>query len=176
MQCRGEELLLPTDSLFSQHPILLLKSDKLEKRVRCGNPISLPGTADGTYRVYSQDRQFLCLVSGQGRHPDFHQEFLWSVIIMSIKEKVIALGFFDGVHLGHGALLRRTAEEAAARGVTPAVFTFDRPPQGGHHRPALSSHQLGGGPPGADPPPLRHRRGADGALRPRDDDHPLGRF
>ena len=48
---------------------------------------------------------------------------------MSIKEKVIALGFFDGVHLGHAALLRRTAEEAAARGVTPAVFTFDRPPK-----------------------------------------------
>jgi riboflavin kinase/FMN adenylyltransferase len=48
---------------------------------------------------------------------------------MSNKEKVIALGFFDGVHLGHGALLRRTAEEAAARGVTPAVFTFARPPK-----------------------------------------------
>ena len=48
---------------------------------------------------------------------------------MAIKEKVIALGFFDGVHLGHGALLRRTAQEAAARGVTPAVFTFDRPPK-----------------------------------------------
>lgn len=48
---------------------------------------------------------------------------------MSSKEKVIALGFFDGVHLGHAALLRRTAEEAAARGVTPAVFTFDRPPK-----------------------------------------------
>lgn len=48
---------------------------------------------------------------------------------MSIKEKVIALGFFDGVHLGHAALLRRTVEEAARRGVTPAVFTFDRPPK-----------------------------------------------
>ena len=34
---------------------------------------------------------------------------------MSIKEKVIALGFFDGVHLGHAALLRRTVEEAKAR-------------------------------------------------------------
>ena len=61
LQARGEELLLPTDSLFAGHPILLLKSDKAEKRVRCGNPITLPGTADGTYRVYSQDRQFLCL-------------------------------------------------------------------------------------------------------------------
>lgn len=48
---------------------------------------------------------------------------------MSSKEKVIALGFFDGVHLGHAALLRRTTEEAAARGVTPAVFTFDRVPK-----------------------------------------------
>ena len=43
-----------------------------------------------------------------------------------MKERVIALGFFDGVHLGHAALLRRTVEEAAKRGVTPAVFTFDR--------------------------------------------------
>jgi len=66
VQRQGEELLLPTDSLFSQHPILLLKSDKLEKRVRCGNPITLPGTADGTYRVYSQDRQFLCLSQARG--------------------------------------------------------------------------------------------------------------
>ena len=48
---------------------------------------------------------------------------------MSTKEKVIALGFFDGVHLGHAALLRRTVEEAKARGVTPAVFTFDRVPK-----------------------------------------------
>ena len=48
---------------------------------------------------------------------------------MSAKEKVIALGFFDGVHLGHAALLRRTVEEAARRGVASAVFTFDRPPK-----------------------------------------------
>ena len=61
VQAQGEALLLPTDSLFAGHPILLLKSDRAEKRVRCGNPITLPGTPDGTYRVYSQDRQFLCL-------------------------------------------------------------------------------------------------------------------
>ena len=48
---------------------------------------------------------------------------------MAIKERVIALGFFDGVHLGHAALLQRTVEEAVARGVTPAVFTFDRVPK-----------------------------------------------
>lgn len=61
VQAKGEDLLLPTDSLFSEHPILLLKSAKAEKRVRCGNPITLSDVPDGTYRVYSQDRQFLCL-------------------------------------------------------------------------------------------------------------------
>ena len=42
---------------------------------------------------------------------------------------VIALGFFDGVHRGHGALLSKTVERARELGVTPAVFTFDRPPK-----------------------------------------------
>ena len=48
---------------------------------------------------------------------------------MNHQPTVIALGFFDGVHRGHGALLRRTVERAAALGATPAVFTFDRPPK-----------------------------------------------
>ena len=48
---------------------------------------------------------------------------------MSIQPKVIALGFFDGVHLGHGALLRRTVEEAKRRGVRSAVFTWAQPPK-----------------------------------------------
>ena len=46
-----------------------------------------------------------------------------------MRERVIALGFFDGVHLGHGALLRRAAEKAKKRGCESAVFTFDRPPK-----------------------------------------------
>ena len=44
------------------------------------------------------------------------------------KATVIALGFFDGVHLGHGALLKKTAERAREQGVTPAAFTFVRAP------------------------------------------------
>lgn len=42
---------------------------------------------------------------------------------------VIALGFFDGVHIGHGALLRKTVERARELGATPAAFTFDRAPK-----------------------------------------------
>ena len=45
------------------------------------------------------------------------------------KRNVIALGFFDGVHLGHQALLRRAAERAEALGMAPAMFTFDRSPR-----------------------------------------------
>lgn len=44
------------------------------------------------------------------------------------KKRVIALGFFDGVHLGHGALLRRVAEVAGQKGLVPAAFTFDAHP------------------------------------------------
>lgn len=46
-----------------------------------------------------------------------------------MKPTVIALGFFDGVHMGHGALLRRTVERAKELNAAPAVFTFDRPPK-----------------------------------------------
>ena len=49
---------------------------------------------------------------------------------MEDKEKyVIALGFFDGIHLGHQALLRRTVERGQERRLRPAVFTFDRSPR-----------------------------------------------
>lgn len=43
-------------------------------------------------------------------------------------KSVIALGFFDGVHLGHGDLLARTAAVAAERGWRSAALTFDRSP------------------------------------------------
>ena len=39
--------------------------------------------------------------------------------------RAIALGFFDGVHIGHGALLRKTTERAAKLGITPSVLSFD---------------------------------------------------
>ncbi len=47
---------------------------------------------------------------------------------MEKQRTVIALGFFDGVHLGHGALLRRVKETADRLGAVPAAFTFDRSP------------------------------------------------
>ena len=48
---------------------------------------------------------------------------------MKVEKTVIALGFFDGVHRGHGALLRKAAERAGEVNAAPAVFTFDRSPK-----------------------------------------------
>ena len=47
----------------------------------------------------------------------------------SNQKRVIALGFFDGLHLGHQALLRRAAERGAERALAPALLTFDRSPR-----------------------------------------------
>ena len=44
-------------------------------------------------------------------------------------KRVVALGFFDGVHLGHGALLRRTAEKAEELGCRACAMTYDLPPR-----------------------------------------------
>ena len=43
-------------------------------------------------------------------------------------DRVIALGFFDGVHLGHAALLRLTRRRADEMGIPAAVLTFDTHP------------------------------------------------
>ena len=43
--------------------------------------------------------------------------------------RVIALGFFDGVHNGHAALMRRTVQVAEELGAVPSAFTFDPHPQ-----------------------------------------------
>lgn len=45
-----------------------------------------------------------------------------------MNECVLALGFFDGVHLGHGALLRRVRALADEKGLPAAALTFDTHP------------------------------------------------
>ncbi len=48
---------------------------------------------------------------------------------MNVKKKrVVALGFFDGVHLGHGELLKNTKSLAKTLGASPAVLTYSHHP------------------------------------------------
>ena len=44
---------------------------------------------------------------------------------MSKQKRVIALGFFDGIHIGHAALLERTVQRASEIGATPSALSFD---------------------------------------------------
>ena len=46
-----------------------------------------------------------------------------------MKKKIFALGFFDGVHLGHQALLAECGRVAQEIDAVPAAITFDRHPQ-----------------------------------------------
>ena len=48
---------------------------------------------------------------------------------MKKKNKIFALGFFDGVHLGHQALLAECVRLAEELGCETAAITFDRHPQ-----------------------------------------------
>ena len=42
--------------------------------------------------------------------------------------RAVALGFFDGLHLGHAALLKKVTERAAETGAHATVVTFDLHP------------------------------------------------
>ena len=44
---------------------------------------------------------------------------------MAEMKRVIALGFFDGVHRGHGELLKKTRQRAEEIGAMPSVLSFD---------------------------------------------------
>lgn len=48
---------------------------------------------------------------------------------MKADKTIFALGFFDGVHLGHQALLKECCRLAAQMEAKPAAITFDRHPQ-----------------------------------------------
>jgi len=44
------------------------------------------------------------------------------------KKRVIALGFFDGIHIGHSALMRKVLQIGEAKSLVPSVITFDAHP------------------------------------------------
>jgi riboflavin kinase / FMN adenylyltransferase len=56
------------------------------------------------------------------------QTTLWGPETPSIGTAVAAIGVFDGVHVGHQALITDAVGIARARGVSSAVVTFDRDP------------------------------------------------
>ena len=66
VQEAGEALLISTDRFFAQYPALTLPTARLEKLCRCGNPLPMAEVAEGTYRIYGQQGDFLCLSRAAG--------------------------------------------------------------------------------------------------------------
>ena len=52
----------------------------------------------------------------------------WEPTSPSLPRSVVAIGVFDGVHLGHQALLAGTVADAAEMGAASVAITFDRDP------------------------------------------------
>lgn len=52
----------------------------------------------------------------------------WDPAVVDLGPAVVALGVFDGVHLGHRSLIESTCEIARADGLVSAVVTFDPDP------------------------------------------------
>ena len=48
--------------------------------------------------------------------------------VSDLGRSVVSIGFYDGVHLGHRAVLAAVREEALERGLSTSVVTFDRHP------------------------------------------------
>lgn len=59
-----------------------------------------------------------------------------------VQRRFVVIGNFDGVHLGHQAILMRAGREAARLGLSPTVLTFDPHPTfvlSGEERPCLTT-------------------------------------
>jgi len=52
----------------------------------------------------------------------------WTHDMLRLGAATVAIGVFDGVHIGHQALLRDTVADARAHGVRSVAITFDRDP------------------------------------------------
>jgi riboflavin kinase/FMN adenylyltransferase len=55
-------------------------------------------------------------------------EVVADIAALARRPRALALGTFDGVHIGHRAVIGRALELARERGLTSAVVTFDRHP------------------------------------------------
>ena len=75
-------------------------------------------------------------MTGRPAHPDRdapdseaeHLEGVQSALPHTVEGTVVTVGTFDGVHLGHRAILQEIGRRAETRGLSSVLLTFDRHP------------------------------------------------
>ena len=77
---------------------------------------------EGMLAAADGDRTVGCRVSAEPRA-------LGLADLPEVGRAVVTLGVFDGVHLGHQALLEATRQAAAAGGMSSIALVFDPPPE-----------------------------------------------
>lgn len=78
----------------------------------------------------SQEKRVDVEVTGAPRFSTFTSSEAWASRFTKLDHSsVLAIGSFDGSHLGHQAILRSVAERARALGAVPTVLTFDPSPR-----------------------------------------------
>ncbi len=147
-----ESLLLPVDTLFAAHPALTLTPAQEKRCCRNGASFTLR-FAPGAIACMPKAAEFLRSRRDPGRA--WRPSFLRFERMHMTRPCVLALGFFDGVHIGHGGLLRRT-RETADRPRRAAALTFDT---SGHARlrTQCAAAEHAGGPRRPHAGILRHR-------------------
>jgi len=58
---------------------------------------------------------------------------VWRPGELVLQASVVTIGAFDGLHLGHQALIRRAVTRALGLGVPSVAYTFDPPPRAYFH-------------------------------------------
>ena len=133
------------EHVFASLPALTV-DDAVKKHLFNGCPTSHYRAQDGKYRVYDAAGTFLGLAnvtqgvlqvekifcrtavrSTTGSMPTTMNILNTLAPVGAPNGSAVALGYFDGVHLGHRRVLGAAVEYAAAHGLTPAAFTFSLP-------------------------------------------------
>ena len=58
----------------------------------------------------------------------YGNSYPYEIYVRPDRGAAVGLGNFDGVHIGHAALVKRLTEEASARGIPSLIYTFEKHP------------------------------------------------
>lgn len=143
---RIREHLYYIDEMFVRYPALLANEES-DKYLYNGNPLpdhliralntpAFKASEKALYRIYDCRHQFIGLYRYNRKQGLYRPEKLFfdqrtmeyiNHTEYQLKNTAVALGKFEGIHLGHQLLIDKVLAQKE-KGYRSVVFTFDRPP------------------------------------------------